>query len=94
MTAEFLKNYNSDFYGMAKNLKFKKEIKLSEFQKEMKSDLNEMNKLDKVIIAAAKSPGNYQRPKYIAKNRILVRFIYTYWNSFSLPFLFLNYYSS
>ena len=43
---------------------------------------------------AAKSPGNYQRPKYIAKNRILVRFIYTFWNSFSILVLFLNDYSS
>ena len=54
-----MEHFENDFYGMAKNLKFRKEIKLSEFQKEMKSDLNEMNKLDKVIIAADKSRNFY-----------------------------------
>ena len=54
-----MEDFEKEFYGMAKNMEFIKDMKLSDFQKEMKKDLNEMSKLDKVIIAADKSRNFY-----------------------------------
>ena len=51
--------FEKEFYGMAKNMEFDKDIKLGDFQKEMKEDLSEMSKLDKVIVAADKSRNFY-----------------------------------
>ena len=54
-----MEDFEKEFYGMAKNMEFTKDIKLGDFQKEMKEDLSEMSKLDKVIIAADKSRNFY-----------------------------------
>ena len=51
--------FEKEFYGMAKNMEFIKDIKLDDFQKEMKEDLSEMSRLDKVIVAADKSRNFY-----------------------------------
>ena len=45
-----MEDFEKEFYGMAKNMEFIKDIKLDDFQKEMKEDLSEMSRLDKVIV--------------------------------------------
>ena len=54
-----MEDFEKEFYCMAKNLELKKDIKLGDFQKEMKKDLSEMSKLGKVIVAADKSRNFY-----------------------------------
>ena len=54
-----MEDFEKELYGMAKNVEFIKDIKLDEFQKEMREDLSEMSKLNKVIVAADKSRNFY-----------------------------------
>ena len=54
-----LENFEKDIYDIAKQIEFRENFKLGEFQKEMKKDLSEMSKLNEVIVAADKSSNFY-----------------------------------
>ena len=55
-----MEDFEKDLYDIAKNIKFRDgDFKYGKFQNELKKDLSEMNKLEKVIVAADKSSNFY-----------------------------------
>ena len=56
-----MEDFEKDLYDIAKNIKFRDgDFKYGKFQNELKKDLSEMNKLEKVIVAADKSSNFYK----------------------------------